>query len=84
MKFGFTAMMSKHNPSLHNGSRKPHPDPKSTASSVQYESDADCEFLPCDQKMNKVYYLKLMKRLRKLVRRKRPDFLEPKILVAPS
>jgi len=32
------------NPSLHNGSQKPHPDPKSTASSVQCESDVDLFF----------------------------------------
>jgi len=65
------------NPSLHNGSQKPHPDPKSTASSVQCESDVDlffyCEFLSCGQLVNKEYYLKVKKRLGKAVRRKRPD-----------
>ena len=55
---------------------------KSTASLVQYESDAvfiNCEgvihhkLLPRGQMVNKEYYLQVMKRLREAVRRKRPD-----------
>jgi len=56
---------------------------KSTASLVQYESDAvffDCKgvihhkLLPRGRMVNKEYYLQVMKSLKEAVRRRRPDF----------
>jgi histone-lysine N-methyltransferase SETMAR len=38
-----------------------------------YEGVIDHEFLPCGQRVNEEYYLKVMKRPRETVRRKRPN-----------